>query len=118
MQESVALVLVAVGGLVAGNRSLDVAGAGEFRRGPLHLAVIAAAVALYFGIRHYGHAKLGLQLCIALLWVNASTVAFRKIRAGRAQLNGRDLATLERYAIAEAAGFMIGFAGVYLYLTR
>jgi len=82
------------------------------------VVIIAIAIALYLGMRHYGHGRLGIQIATGLLGVNATAVAVLKMRAAREHLSGENVTTFKRFAILEAVGYILVFAGIYLYLTR
>jgi hypothetical protein len=91
---------------------------GALRKARLAVVIIAIAIALYLGMRHYGHGRLGLQITTAILGINAATVALLKLRAAREHLSGENAATFKRFALLEAVGYILVFAGIYLYLTR
>lgn len=91
---------------------------GALKKAQLALFVIVIAVALYLAMRHYGHGRLGLQICTGLLAVNATTVAVLKTRAAREHLSSDNLTTFKRFALAEVIGYVLVLAGIYLYLTR
>lgn len=130
MQGTVGYVLIAVGvivGFVGTTRSERAAARDPdardrmlrtLRAAKFAVVVIAIAVALYLGMRHYGHGRIGLQICTAILGVNATAVAVLKLRAAREHLTGDNLSTFKRFAFAEAIGYILVFAGIYLYLTR
>ena len=130
MQGTIGYVLIAVGvivGFLGTTRSERAAARdpdardrmlGALRKARFAVVVIAIAIALYLGMRHYGHGRLGLQICTAMLGVNATTVALLKMRAAREHLSGDNLTTFKRFATAEAVGYILVFAGIYLYLTR
>ncbi|HUS28430.1 MAG TPA: hypothetical protein VMZ53_07975 [Kofleriaceae bacterium] len=130
MQGTVGYVLIAVGVIVGflGTARSERAAArdpdgrdrmlGALRKAKLAVVVIAVAIALYLAMRHYGHGRLGLQICTAILGVNATAVAVLKMRAAGEHLSGDNRATFKRFAIAEAIGYILVFAGIYLYLTR
>jgi hypothetical protein len=91
---------------------------GALRKLRFAIILIALAVAVYLGMRHYGYGRLGLQIGTALLCVNATSVAVNKMRAAREHLSGENLTTYKRFAIAEVLGYIFVLAGIYLYMTR
>jgi hypothetical protein len=95
VQGTIGYVLIAVGvlvGFVGTSRSERAAARdkaarkrmlGALRKARFAVVVIAIAIALYLGMRQYGHGRLGLQICTAILGINAATVAVLKLRAAR-----------------------------------
>jgi hypothetical protein len=130
VQGTIGYVLIAVGvlvGFVGTSRSERAAARdkaarkrmlGALRKARFAVVVIAIAIALYLGMRQYGHGRLGLQICTAILGINAATVAVLKLRAAREHLSSDNAATFKRFALLEAVGYILVFAGIYLYLTR
>jgi hypothetical protein len=91
---------------------------GALRKARFAVLVIVMAAVLYLGMRHYGHSRMGLQICTALLGVNAMVVAVLKMRAAREHLKGDNLTAFRRFVLTEAVGYILVFAGIYTYLTR
>lgn len=130
MQGTIGYVLIAVGvivGFVGTTRSERAAARDPDARDrmltalrPARLAalVIVVAIAFYLGMRHYGHGRIGLQAATSILGINAIVVAMLKMRAGREHLEGDALAAFKRFALVEAVGYILVFAGIYTYLTR
>ena len=130
MQGTIGYVLIAVGVVVGfvGTTKSERAAARDpdardrmlaaLRAARLAVLVIAVAIGFYLVMRHYNHARIGLQLCTSVLGVNAIAVAMLKMRAAREHLKGDTLTTFKRFALVEAVGYIFVFAGIYTYLTR
>ena len=130
MQGTVGYVLIAVGaviGFLGTTRSDRVAAADQPAFAAMKKAlapawisvlVIALAAGAYFGMRSQGHGLLGLQLCVGLLTANAIAMSVLKTRAAKKHLAAEALAKFRQFAVVEAIGYILVFAGIYLYLTR
>ena len=130
MQGTIGYVLIAVGVVIGfvGTTKSERAAARDpdardrmlaaLRAARLAVLVIAVAIGFYLVMRHYHHARIGLQVCTSVLGINAIVVAMLKMRAGREHLKGETLATFKRFALVEAVGYILVFAGIYTYLTR
>ena len=130
MQGTIGYVLIGVGvlvGFIGTSRSERAAARDKggrarmlkaMRKAKFAVVLIAIAIALYFGMRHFGHGRLGLQLCTAILGINATVVAVLKARAATEHLNDENRAAFKRFVVLEAVGYFLVFAGIYLYLTR
>jgi len=82
------------------------------------ILVIAAAIAIYLVAREYHHGRLGLTVCAAILAVNSIVVAALKIRSAKQLLSAEQMPRYRTFTIVEALGFLVMFAGVYVYLIR
>jgi hypothetical protein len=83
------------------------------------LLPIGIAVASYLGAREFGYGRAGLYICVALLSMNAATVAALRIRWFAATSADSGIAKRHRRsALLQMIGSWLLFIGCAVYLLR